>query len=90
MTGGRLLATYFGMYAVVQGIGAALGNVAGGAVLDLGQASGSAGLPWALMVSVGLTCAASLTILDRTGQLRPAGARRESTTILPRDPLPVS
>lgn len=90
LTGGRLLATYFGMYAVVQGIGAALGNVAGGAALDLGRASGWPGLPWALMVTVGLICAVSLTVLDRTGQLRPVGAQRESTPTVPGSPIPVS
>jgi MFS family permease len=77
LAGGRLLATYFGMYALVQGIGAALGNVAGGAALEFGAAAGWAGLPWALMVTVGLFFAASLTILDRTGQLQPT-VRREA------------
>ena len=34
---GRLIGTYFGISSVVQGVGAALGNLAGGAAFDLGQ-----------------------------------------------------
>jgi len=65
LSAGRLVGTYFGIYAVVQGVGAALGNFAGGAAFDLARAAGSPGLPWALMAAVGLTCAASLLGFDR-------------------------
>jgi hypothetical protein len=41
----------------------------------MGEAAGWPGLPWALMVAVGLICAASLTGLERRGQLRPAAVR---------------
>ncbi|MCC7370327.1 MAG: MFS transporter [Chloroflexi bacterium] len=75
LAGNRLLATYFGMYALVQGVGAALGNLAGGAALGVAATSGWAGLPWALMVLVGLLCAASLTAIERAGWLQPAQPR---------------
>ena len=90
LSAGRLVGTYFGVYAVVQGVGAALGNFAGGAAFELARAAGSPGLPWALMAAVGLTCAASLLGLDRSAlrttrppaaqsspgaRLAPAGAR---------------
>ena len=65
LSAGRLVGTYFGVYAVVQGVGAALGNFAGGAAFDLARAAGSPGLPWALMAAVGLACAAGLLGLDR-------------------------
>lgn len=81
LAGGRLLATYFGMYALVQGVGAALGNLAGGAALGVSEAAGWPGLPWALMMTVGLICAASLMGLDRTGLLRPQA--REATAPQP-------
>jgi MFS family permease len=66
LSAGRLVGTYFGIYAVVQGVGAALGNFAGGAAFDLARAAGSPGLPWALMAAVGLACAAALLGLDRS------------------------
>jgi MFS family permease len=66
---GRLVGTYFGIYAVVQGVGAALGNVAGGAAFDLGRVTGYAGVPWLLMIVVGVTCAACVCLLDRSGVL---------------------
>jgi hypothetical protein len=69
LSAGRLVGTYFGVYAVAQGVGAALGNVAGGAGFDLARAAGSPGLPWALMAAIGLACAAGLLGLDR-GVLR--------------------
>ena len=90
LSAGRLVGTYFGVYAVVQGVGAALGNFAGGAAFDLARAAGSPGLPWALMAAVGLACAAGLLGLDRSarrttqppavqpspgGRVAPAGAR---------------
>ncbi|HZO26176.1 MAG TPA: MFS transporter [Chloroflexota bacterium] len=90
LSNGRLVGTYFGIYAVVQGVGAALGNFAGGAAFDLARAAGSPGLPWALMAAVGLACAAGLLGLDRSmlrttrppaaqsvyaGRTAPAGAR---------------
>ena len=73
----RQLGTYFGLYAVVQGIGAALGNFAGGAAFDLARAAGSPGLPWALMAAIGLVCAAGLLGLDRSvlRTTRPPAAR---------------
>jgi MFS family permease len=69
LSGGRLTGTYFGISAVVQGIGAALGNLAGGAAFDLGRAAGFPGLPWLLMLAVGLACATSVVVLDRRGLL---------------------
>jgi MFS family permease len=69
LSAGRLVGTYFGVYAVVQGVGAALGNFAGGAAFDLARAAGNPGLPWALMAAVGLACAAGLVGLDRSGLL---------------------
>jgi MFS family permease len=77
LSGGRLVGTYFGVYAVVQGVGAALGNFAGGAAFDLARAAGSPGLPWALMAAIGLACAAGLLGLDRSvlRTTRPPAAR---------------
>lgn len=67
--GGRLQGTYFGMYALVQGVGAAVGNLAGGASLDLARTAGWGGLPWLLMALVGVACAGAVALLDRSGLL---------------------
>jgi MFS family permease len=84
LSGGRLVGTYFGMYALVQGLGATFGNLVGGAAFDISRASGSPGLPWALMVAVGLACAAGLVGLDRSRLLtaRSAGASQGRTAEL--------
>ncbi|MDP8925142.1 MAG: MFS transporter [Chloroflexota bacterium] len=66
---GRLVGTYFGMYSVGQGIGATLGTMAGGAAFDIAAAVGWAGLPWVLMVAIGLASATGVAALDRRGLL---------------------
>ncbi|MFN8632982.1 MAG: MFS transporter [Chloroflexota bacterium] len=83
LSAGRLVGTYFGVYAVIQGIGAALGNFAGGAAFDLARAAGNPGLPWAVMTAVGLACAAGLLALERT-ELRTVQASAEPSVALNR------
>lgn len=88
MHSGALAHPAFGMYAVVQGLGAAVGNLAGGAALDLGRADGWPGLAWALMAAVGVAGAAGLTALDRAGQLRPV--RATTPAALAAEPAPAN
>jgi MFS family permease len=83
LSAGRLLGTYFGMYALVQGIGAAFGNLAGGASLEFAQATGWGGLPWLLMVAVGVACACGVAVLDRSGQLQVSRPRPPVTHAVP-------
>ena len=80
LSAGRLVGTHFGVYAVVQGVGAALGNFAGGAAFDLARDAGNSGLPWAVMAAVGFVCAASLAALDRIGLVASRPAETHSTT----------
>jgi len=87
LSAGRLLGTYFGMYALVQGIGAAFGNLIGGASLELAQATGWGGLPWLLMVAVGVACACGVAALDRSGHLNVPRPRPMAT---PTVPVPVA
>jgi hypothetical protein len=81
LSAGRLTGTYFGVYALLQGVGAALGNFAGGAAFDVARGLGSPGLPWLLMTAVGLACALGMAALDRSGLLARAArdARRPVT-----------
>ncbi|MFN8540355.1 MAG: MFS transporter [Thermomicrobiales bacterium] len=70
----RLFGTYFGFYSVASAIGVTVGNTVTGAALDTGKDSGLAGLPWLLMILIGLGSAIGVAALDRRGQLTPAVA----------------
>lgn len=65
----RLIATYFGFYAMAGGIGSTLGNALVGAALDAQSRPGLAGLPWGLMLALGTGAAVALRHLDRRGLL---------------------
>jgi hypothetical protein len=75
-----MIGTYFGISAVVQGVGAALGNLAGGAAFDLARVSGFPGFPWLLMIAVGAGCAASVVVLDRSRVLPIRAANEAPST----------
>lgn len=68
----RLTGTYFGVFYVVSGIAAALGNAAVGWAMDTGGRTGAAWLPWACCLVLGLLSAAGVARLHRLGAL-PAG-----------------
>ncbi|MGD3108163.1 MFS transporter [Streptomyces sp. YGL11-2] len=73
LCGDRLVATHYGLYNTVCGIGITLGNLLTGAALDTARAAGLPALPWAALLLLGLVCAAALRALHRTGRLAPAG-----------------
>ncbi|MEU3312293.1 MFS transporter [Streptomyces sp. NPDC006662] len=79
LSGDRLVATHYGLYNTVCGVGIALGNLLTGAALDAARAAGMSALPWLVLCLLGLGCTAALYGLHRTGRLaRPtprAGAR---------------
>ncbi|MGH3821913.1 MAG: MFS transporter [Pseudonocardiaceae bacterium] len=73
LSGNRLVATHYGLYNTVCGIGIMLGNLLTGTALDLGRAAGLPALPWLALAGIGLLCAAGIRRLDRAGRLqRPA------------------
>ena len=65
----RLIATYFGFYAMAGGIGSTLGNALVGAALDAQSRPGLVGLPWGFMLALGAGAAVTLRHLDRRGLL---------------------
>ncbi|WP_330241974.1 MFS transporter [Streptomyces sp. NBC_00525] len=69
-----LTGTYFGVFYVVSGLAAALGNAAIGWAMDTGARTGAGWLPWACCLGLGLASAAAVARLHRTGALpgRPA------------------
>ncbi|MFJ9979421.1 MFS transporter [Streptomyces cyaneofuscatus] len=65
----RLVATHYGLYNTVSGLGITLGNLAIGALWDFAQSHGMAWLTWGALVTTGLGCAASVAALARSGRL---------------------
>ncbi|MEV7085726.1 MFS transporter [Streptomyces sp. NPDC093085] len=73
LCGDRLVATHYGFYQTVSGLGITLGNLATGALWDLAGRTGAHWLPWAALTVTGLGCAAAVGALARGGRLaRPA------------------
>lgn len=65
LSGGHLIATHYGLYNTVAGIGIALGNLLTGALLD--TRPGAA--PWLVLLALGLGCALAMAGLNRRGRL---------------------
>lgn len=71
---GKLVATHYGFYNTVVGVGILLGNLFTGTVFDLARSAGWPELPWAALVTLGAGCAIGLLSLDRNRRLKPASA----------------
>ncbi|WP_105968641.1 MFS transporter [Streptomyces geranii] len=65
----ELTGTYFGIFYVVSGIAAAVGNTVVGWAMDTGDRSGTEWLPWACCAVFGLASAAGVAWLHRLGAL---------------------
>ncbi|MEU2235944.1 MFS transporter [Streptomyces vietnamensis] len=66
---GRWVATHYGLYNTVCGIGITLGNLGTGALLDV---TGWSATPWLVLCGVGVGCAAAMALLGRGGRLAEA------------------
>jgi len=71
LAGDRLVATHYGLYNTICGIGITLGNLLTGAAMDASRAAGMSALPWTALLALGAICAAALYGLHRTGRLAP-------------------
>lgn len=69
LSGGRLVATHYGLYNTISGVGITVGNLATGAVWDASLEQPR--LPWLLLCVVGVVCAGAIAGLTHTGRLRP-------------------
>lgn len=69
----ELTGTYFGLFYVVSGIAAAVGNTIVGWAMDAGERTDARWLPWACCVAFGLASAAGVAWLHRRRVL-PVGA----------------
>lgn len=66
---GRLVATHYGLYNTICGIGILAGNFGTGSALDAGRGLGVPELPWLALFLVGVSCAVGVRSLDRRGLL---------------------
>ncbi|SFB56776.1 Predicted arabinose efflux permease, MFS family [Amycolatopsis marina] len=71
LAGERLVATHYGLYNTICGVGIAIGNLATGASLDLARSSGVPWLPWVVLMLIGAACALGVGTLSRSGRLAP-------------------
>ncbi|MBN9801218.1 MFS transporter [Pseudonocardia sp. UM4_GMWB1] len=69
LSGNRLVATHYGFYNTVCGIGILLGNAGTGWAMDLARSARAAAVPWAVLVATGVVCAVALMALHRRGLL---------------------
>ncbi|MET9851089.1 MFS transporter [Streptomyces ossamyceticus] len=82
LSGDRLVATHYGLYNTICGIGITIGNLGTGAALDAARAAGMPALPWITLSALGLACAAALYGLHRTGRLAAPSASEPLTATL--------
>ncbi|MFJ3906523.1 MFS transporter [Streptomyces sp. NPDC090025] len=71
LSGGRWVATHYGLYNTVCGIGITLGNLGTGVLLGV---TGWSAVPWLALCAVGVGCAAGMAALARGGRLAEASA----------------
>ncbi|RZQ65846.1 MFS transporter [Amycolatopsis suaedae] len=74
LSGDRMVATHYGLYNTICGVGIAAGNLGTGAALDLARDGGVPWAPWVVLTVLGSACALGVLLLGRAGRLRPVPA----------------
>ncbi|QSE87716.1 MFS transporter (plasmid) [Rhodococcus pseudokoreensis] len=74
LSGDRLVATHYGFYNTVVGVGILLGNLGTGAVFGILRDADLGALIWVALTLVGAVCVTALYLLDRTARLSPPPA----------------
>lgn len=75
LSGNRLVATHFGLYNTIVGVGILAGNLATGAIFGYAHQHHLPELLWGLLAVLGLACTVALAALHRTGLLNSASAQ---------------
>ncbi|MFF9352475.1 MFS transporter [Streptomyces sp. NPDC014734] len=75
LSGNRLVATHYGLYNTVSGLGITLGNLATGALWDYAARHHALWLVWAALTLTGAACAGAVCALARTGRLHESPRR---------------
>ncbi|HYZ22131.1 MAG TPA: MFS transporter [Rhodopila sp.] len=68
---GRLIATHYGFYNTVVGVGILIGNLVTGSLMEAAQHFGSGEILWTGLILLAILAASALRILDRRGRLQP-------------------
>ncbi|WP_406236958.1 MFS transporter [Nocardia sp. NBC_01009] len=69
LCGDRLVATHYGGYNTIVGIGILLGNLGTGTILDAARGAGMSSLAWAGLIAIGAVAASGLYALAQSGRL---------------------
>ncbi|MFE5917658.1 MFS transporter [Streptomyces sp. NPDC056468] len=69
LSGNRLVATHYGLYNTVSGLGITVGNLATGALWDFAHRHDAIWLTWCALTATGLACASAVAALGRNGRL---------------------
>ncbi|MFD0415111.1 MFS transporter [Streptomyces sp. NPDC127108] len=69
LAGEKWVATHYGLYNTVCGVGITAGNLAMGALLDVAENRGLPAVPWLALAVLGVGCALALRSLGRSGRL---------------------
>ncbi|WP_078325562.1 MFS transporter [Mycobacteroides salmoniphilum] len=69
LAGNRLVATHYGLYNTIVGVGILAGNLLTGSIFGYTQQHGKPALLWVSLTGIGLVCAAALFALRRVGLL---------------------
>lgn len=72
LAGNRLVATHYGLYNTIVGVGILAGNLMTGSIFGYSQQNGVPSLLWVSLAAVGLVCAVALFALRRAGLLDPS------------------
>lgn len=70
LSGNRLVATHYGLYHTVSGLGITVGNLVTGALWDFAERRQMLWLTWVGLAVTGLVCAGAIGLLARRGCLR--------------------
>lgn len=79
LAGGRLVATHYGFYNTIVGVGILAGNLATGWAMGAARQAGAGELVWAGLFAIGVFAALALRILDRNHHLQPRAAEPSAT-----------
>lgn len=74
LSGDRLVATHYGLYNTVAGVGILLGNLLTGSALDLARTASVPAAPWIALALIGAICASCLRSLHAAKHLAAAAA----------------
>lgn len=75
LSGGALVATHYGFYNTVVGVGILTGNLVTGVVLDAARSAGLDAVVWAGFAAIGALAAFALAALERSARAQTAGGQ---------------